>query len=55
MIQGQSGQAGQVNVGRTAGKLVLTGGLGLLTGVSRGKDKTTITFVRSSEWLEQHH
>lgn len=48
-IQGQSGQGGHVNVGRTAGKLLLTGGLGLLTGVSRSKDKTTITFVRSPE------
>lgn len=54
MIQGQSGQGGHVNVGRTAGKLLLTGGLGLLTGVSRSKDKTTITFVRTPEWIAAH-
>jgi hypothetical protein len=54
VIQGQSGTGSHVNVGRSVTKFVLTGGLGLMTGVSRSKDKTTITFVRSPEWIAQH-
>lgn len=52
-IQGQSVVGSHVNVGRTAGKLLFTGGLGLLTGVSRSKDKTTITFVRTADWMQK--
>lgn len=54
MIQGQAGTAGHVNVGRTVTKAVLTGGLGLMTGASRSKDKMTFTFVRTPEWLAQN-
>lgn len=54
-IQGQSGTGSHVNVGRSVTKFVLTGGLGLMTGVSRSKDKTTITYVRTQEWLSEHH
>ncbi len=54
MIQGTSGTAGHVNVGRTMTKLVLTGGIGLMTGASRSKDKLTITFVRTLEWVAQN-
>lgn len=49
IIQGQSTTDSHINVGRSVTKFVLTGGLGMMTGVSRSKDKTTITFVRSSE------
>ncbi len=45
--QNQSALAGHVNVGRTLGKVALTGGLGLmLTGASRTKDQMTVTWVR---------
>jgi hypothetical protein len=55
MPQGTAGTAGHVNVGRTLGKVVLTGGIGLmLTGASRSKDKITLTFVRTPEWVTQH-
>ncbi len=53
MIQGQSGSSSHVNVGRSMTKFVLTGGIGMMTGVSRSKDKTTLTFVRTPEWLAQ--
>lgn len=53
MIQGQSSVGGHVNVGRAVTKFVLTGGIGLMTGVSRSKDKTTITYVRTPEWMAE--
>lgn len=53
--QGTAGTAGHVNVGRTTGKVVLTGGIGLMFGgASRSKDKITLTFVRTPEWVAQH-
>jgi len=52
--QGTSATAGHVNVGRTVTKFVLTGGIGLMTGASRSKDKITLTFVRTPEWVAQH-
>jgi len=51
--QGTTATDGHINVGRTMTKLVLTGGLGLMTGASRSKGKITITFVRTPEWLAQ--
>jgi hypothetical protein len=54
MPQGTSATAGHGNVGRTMTKFVLTGGIGLMTGASRSKDKITITFVRTPEWVAQH-
>jgi len=54
MPQGTSTTAGHINVGRTMTKFVLTGGIGLMTGASRSKDKITLTFVRTPEWLAQH-
>jgi hypothetical protein len=45
-IAGQSGVGSHVNVGRTVGPAVFTGGLSLLFGASRSKGRITITFVR---------
>lgn len=45
--ENQSSMAGHVNAGRTAGKVLLTGGLGLLVGgASRSKDQITVTWAR---------
>ncbi len=52
--QTSAGVGSHVNVGRTITKAALTGGLGLMTGASRSKDKITITFVRAQDWLDQH-
>jgi len=54
MLQGTTGTAGHINVGRSVTKFVLTGGLGMMTGASRSKDKITITFVRTPEWIAQN-
>ncbi|SRR5260221_258784 len=51
MPQGATGTSGHINVGRTATAAALTGGVSLLFGASRSKDKLTITFVRTPEWL----
>lgn len=53
--QTSAGVGSHINVGRTMTKFVLTGGIGLMTGASRSKDKITITFVRSQEWLNQQN
>ncbi len=53
MPQGTTTTEGHINVGRTMTKVVLTGGLGLMTGASRSKGKITITFMRTPEWLAQ--
>lgn len=52
--QTSAGVAGHINVGRTTTAAVLTGGASLLFGASRSKDKITITFVRSPQWLAAH-
>jgi len=52
--QTSAGVAGHINVGRTATAAALTGGASLLFGASRSKDKITITFVRTPEWLAQN-
>lgn len=54
MPQGTTGTAGHINVGRIATAAVLTGGFSLLLGASRSKDKVTITFVRTPEWLAHY-
>jgi hypothetical protein len=46
VLAGQSGTGSHVNVGRTASRVVLTGGLGLIFGASRSKGTIEITFVR---------
>lgn len=51
MPQDTTGTAGHINVGRTATAAALTGGVSLLFGASRSKDKITITYVRTPEWL----
>lgn len=45
-IDSTSGAAGHINVGRTATTAVLTGGLSLLLGASRSKDKVTVHWRR---------
>lgn len=54
MPQTSAGIGGHVNVGRTATAAALTGGVSLLFGASRSKDKMTITYVRTPEWLAQN-
>lgn len=49
--QSTAGVGGHINVGRTVAPAVFTGGLSLLLGASRSKDKTTITFVRDDRWI----
>lgn len=51
MPQNTAGTSGHINVGRTTAAAVLTGGFSLLLGASRSKDKITITFTRTPEWL----
>lgn len=54
--QNTAGTAGHINVGRTAAKVALLGPISLVTGASRSKDKITVTFLRTPEWLakDQH-
>lgn len=53
--QMMAGTAGHVNVGRTATAAALTGGVSLLFGASRSKDKLTLSFERPIEWFLQEH
>jgi hypothetical protein len=46
--QTSAGIGSHINVGRTVTGMVLTGGLNLLFGGSRSKEKITITFIRNS-------
>ncbi len=48
-IEQQSQGGGHVNIGRTTTGAVLTGGLSLLFGGSRTKDKLTVTWRRDPE------
>lgn len=52
--QTSAGIGSHINVGRTATAAVLTGGVSLLFGASRSKDKMTITYIRTPEWLAQN-
>jgi hypothetical protein len=52
--QGTSATDGHVNVGRTAGKILLPGLPFLVTGASRSGGKITITYVRTLEWTASH-
>lgn len=54
MPQDTASTAGHINVGRTAAKVALLGPISLVTGASRSKDKLTITFVRTPDWIEAH-
>jgi len=53
-LQNSAAIGGHINVGRTVAPAVLTGGLSLLFGASRSKDKVTVTFVRDERWLARH-
>jgi hypothetical protein len=52
MPQGESAGRGKVSVGGTAGKLVLTAGLGAITGMSRKGSKMTVTWVKQLPYHE---
>lgn len=48
-VEGTPATEATYNVGRTATATLLTGGLRLLAGTSRSKDKLTITYVRDEK------
>lgn len=51
-VQGQSAQGGRSSAGKVIGGALIAGPLGALAGaVSKSKDKITVTFVRSPEWM----
>jgi hypothetical protein len=50
-LQDSAATGGHINVGRTVAPAVLTGGISLLFGASRSKDKVTVTFLRDERWL----
>lgn len=52
-IANTTGQSGHINVGRTVTAAALTGGLSLLLGASRTKDKLTVTYERTEQWKRQ--
>jgi hypothetical protein len=49
-VQNTSAVGGHINVGRTVAPAVFTGGLSLLLGASRSKDKITLTFKRDEAY-----
>jgi hypothetical protein len=51
--QGETGARGGASIGGTAGKAVLTIGLGLITGFSRKADAITVTWVREADALAE--
>lgn len=53
--QGTTATDGHVNLGRTLTYGALTLGIHTLLGGSRTKGKITISYVRTPEWLEEHH
>jgi len=54
MLQDSAAIGGHINVGRTVLPAVATGGLSLLFGASRSKDKVTVTYVRDERWLARN-
>jgi len=53
-VQGQSAVGGSRSVGAMVAGDILAGPLGALAMSGRSKDKTTLTFVRTPEWLAAH-
>lgn len=53
-MQGQSAQGGRISGVKVLGGAIVAGPLGAIVGAKRGKDKTTITYVRSDEWRATH-
>jgi len=53
-VQGQSALGGSRNVGAMVAGDILAGPLGALAMSGRSKDTTTLTFVRTPEWLAAH-
>jgi hypothetical protein len=54
ILQAQSTTGGQVSAAKIIAGEILLGPLGALAGATRSKDKITLTFVRSPEWLAAH-
>ena len=50
--QGETAGRGKVSVGGTAGKLILTGGLGAITGMSHKGSKMTVTWIKQLPYHE---
>lgn len=50
--QTSAGISGHRNLGKIVAGGILLGGVGALAGSGRSKDKITVTFVRTPEWLE---
>lgn len=48
-ISSVTSSAGHVNMGRTAAKVILTGGVGMFLGASRTKGRITVVYVREPE------
>lgn len=53
-VQGQSAVAGSRSVGAMVAGDLIAGPLGALAMSGKSKDKTTLTFVRTPEWLAAH-
>lgn len=53
-LQQQSGVPGKVSVAKIIAGDLLFGPVGALMGAGRSKDKTTLTFVRTPEWIAAH-
>ena len=54
MPQTSAGIGGHVSAAKIIGGAILLGPLGALAGAGRSKDKITITYVRTQEWLAQN-
>lgn len=52
--QGTESTVGHFSARKMITGTVLTGGVGLFLGAGRSKDKMTITYVRTPEWLAQN-
>jgi len=53
-IQGTTSRSGQMSGSKVIAGAIIAGPVGALIGAKRGKDKITVTFVRTQEWLAQH-
>lgn len=52
--QNTAAQGGHVSAAKMVAGAIIAGPVGILVGSGRSKDKLTITYVRSQEWLAQH-
>lgn len=54
MLQGHNEQGGRISGSKVIAGAILAGPVGAMIGAKRGKDKTTLIFVRTPEWLASH-